>query len=369
MNRTARTIAKAGAAALLGASLIMPGTSAFSQQAKPLPEPIKKEAPKAKRNGGPSIVYAGDTLFARNIAGEGAKNARLVVFSKSNSVKVKKKEFATCPSTGSLSGRVEYVQGGRQKIKPFSAKFTPKPPVPKAPNFKMFVVPSSKVGLAEKEIAPLPSLKPKYKAPNRDFFGLSPIPGSNSSVGAAFAYSFGIPYVGVAVANRWKFSNQMAFNLRMTIMASMKQRFEGNIHTYNSMPAFSKDVVSAMNFTLDLGFPFEWGTGNFSVLLGPNISLFHRSGKIRPVTVYHNGFVTDGDSHSYSFWKINAGILAEVKVHLGRHFSVSCFYVPEYAFLVEGRAVARPDDAADKARNFGRVGVMVLYKISSAPRY
>jgi hypothetical protein len=364
MNKIART----GGAAMLGISLVAFSSQALSQ-AKPAPEPIKKDAPRAKRSSGPNILYTGDTLFARKVAGEGAENARLVVFSKSSGVKVKKNAFATCQGTGSISGRVDYVQGGKQKAKPFSVKFVPRQQVPKAPTFKLFVVPSSKLGLAEKEIAPRPELKPHYKAPNRDFFGLSPIPGSNSAVGAAFAYSFNVPYGGIAMANRWKFSNQMAFNLRMTIMASLRQRIEGNIYVYKTIPAISKDVVSATNFTLDLGFPFEWGTGNFSILAGPNISLFHRSGRIRTVMEYRNGFVVDGDAHSYSFWKINAGILAEVKVHVGEHFSVSCFYIPEYAFLAEGRAVARPDDAADEPPNFGRVGVLLLYKLSPTPRY
>ena len=352
-NLAGKTIA----AAAIGLSLLMISPRAFSQS-KPASEPIGKEAPKARKSNGAYLLNSGDTLFAKKVAGDGAENARLVVFSKSKGIKMKKNAFATCPGTGSLSGRVDYFQGGKQKAKPFTAKFVPRAPVPKAPVVAFSIMPSSKVGLVETILCPKKEQKAPARAPRAGFFRISPLPSASAAMGPIFSYSSGLPSMGVTMENGWALSSQMAFNIKLVMSASLaKQNIEGNFYFYKNIPAFSKEVVSARNYSASIILPFEWGTKNFSILFGPLVGVSTSSGKFKTLTIYSNGYTLESNSSSYACWKTYVGFSAEAKANIGESISIAAFYRPEFAFMVD-----RYEIPMDNVWRFSELGIAIVYK-------
>ena len=359
MNRAAKAITTAA----VGLAFLAISPKFVFSQRKPAPDPIQKEITGfLKYNKCAKTLRCGDTLKVSDALPFGVKKITLRPI-KSKNVRTAgkgEKSMVICDKgePGYFSGRLQFEHLGCILNKNISFVFYQRDgPTTFAFShlFKDFV---------EIPLPAKPNISKSIKTPNRSFFGASSILENSEGVGIGLSYSFNVPYVDVMAIKHWKLNktNNWAFNVVFEFSVSTRQVIDGNFHQYQNIPAISKDVVAARNFTISPYPVFEFGNATCSALFGPKITLFHRSGNIKPVTIYTNGFRTEGDSHSYSFWKATAGIYMGIKVNVGKHLSFTLDYDPSYAFMIAGRRIERPDMQEDGLLNLGNIGINVVYR-------
>ncbi|GEM_PF-3773209 len=345
MKKAAKFIAGAAMVALLAFS-----PKAFSQQ--PLFADSAAAAATKSRAPGKGNIYrlcTYDTLRLRELAPAGSK-PKFKAFSSKNARIKGMSITSTGAVPGFVSGRLSYKNGKTTRTLPITAKFSDC---------------NAESVYLQKTGPTMERAHRRYAAP-RSFFRLSPLEDNIASVGVTcYLDRYLIPNIGVItdlraarLSDNWALRFDITFTIGLSKM-KLAGEAQNDIDSRQSGNLTTREA-SARNIATSVCLPFEWGTGNFSVLFGPSIGVKMATGKYTESRYYCRLGVPSllGSSEAgYSFWTQYLGLNLKLKVTIG-NLDICAFFAGNTVLYGEG------DKVGASPGFFPEAGVSVMYKIN-----